>query len=66
MGQERCPQCADSLRIVRVKFKWSGTRLLYSCPNCVQVQDSVPKAEPSSEGKSERQAPALAHNVRLT
>ena len=45
MGHERCPRCADSLQIVRVTFKWSGTRLLYACPNCAQVQDSVLKAE---------------------
>jgi uncharacterized Zn finger protein len=52
MGHERCPRCADSLRIVRVKFKWSGTSLLYACPNCAQVQDSVLKADAPPEGQS--------------
>ena len=51
MGHERCPRCADSLHIVRVKFNWSGTRLLYACPNCAQVQDSsVQKVDPPPEG----------------
>jgi hypothetical protein len=51
MGHERCPRCADSLRIVRVTFKWSGTRLFYACPNCAQDQDSVLKADAPPDGQ---------------
>jgi hypothetical protein len=52
MAYERCPRCADALRIVRVMFKWTGTQLLYACPTCAPDQDSAVKAKPPPERKS--------------
>lgn len=49
MEHDRCPRCANALRILRVRFNWTGTRLLYACPTCRPVQDSAEKAEPPSK-----------------
>ena len=37
-GRGRCENCDDPLKIVALKFRWNGTRTLWTCPNCAMLR----------------------------
>lgn len=51
-GSDKCLRCDSALRIVSVKFGFTGARLVTLCPDCTlaKVDSSVDaEAEPATE-----------------
>jgi hypothetical protein len=34
---DRCPHCQLPLQIICVRFRWKGTAIVSSCPNCAEA-----------------------------
>ena len=58
----RCENCDDPLRIVVLKFRWSGTSTVWTCPNCAMMRpdraeaDGGPLLAPDLAGTAQQKA----------
>ena len=46
MPDDICPRCEAAFQIVRIRFGWTGARLLYACPKCEPDQSDEHLSQP--------------------